>query len=65
MDLCNVSFCFSKLFIQCNIGHIAPAVCTGAVMCTGAFNIYSYVCQSIGPSVSCVCLRVCDFKSEY
>ena len=58
VDLSKVKFCFSKLFIQCNIS-------SWCVYITDGVNIYVYVCQSVGPCMSCMCVCVCDIKPEY
>ena len=56
LDLFKVNFCINNLLIQCNTGSCCVHV-------TGGFNIYLYifVCQSVGPSVSYVCLSVCVY----
>ena len=51
LDLTKVSDLSSKLFIQCNTGICCVHVTRDSV------NIY--LCQSIGPCVSCLCLSVC------
>ena len=57
LDLCKVNFCIRKLIIHCNAGSCC-------VYITGGVNIYLYVCKSIGPSVSCVCLSLCVISNQ-
>ena len=56
VDLTKVSDLSSKLFIQCNTGICCVHVTRDSV------NIY--LCQSIGPCVSCLCLSVCVISNQ-